>query len=66
MNRIIRYLVYLIVFCLISIIVKYLFTTIKGQNVESIDYILSAGLGFMMWLFYLFSGKLKELGKKKV
>ncbi|KAB1160326.1 hypothetical protein F7018_00170 [Tenacibaculum aiptasiae] len=65
MNRIIRYLVYLIVFCLVSVIVKYLFAMIKGQNVESIDYILSAGFGFVMWLYYLFSGKLKESEKKK-
>lgn len=65
MNRIIRYLVYLIVFCLISVIVKYLFTMIKGQNVESIDYILSAGFGFVMWLYYLLFGKLKKSEKKK-
>ena len=38
---------------------------IKGQSVESIDYILSAGFGFVMWLYYLFSGKLKKSEKKK-
>ncbi|WP_299156440.1 hypothetical protein [uncultured Tenacibaculum sp.] len=65
MNRIVRYLLYLIVFCLITLIINDLFKKVKGQNIETIDYYLSTAYGFIMWLYYLFSGRLKKTEKKK-
>ncbi|CAM1362591.1 hypothetical protein TPENAI_30049 [Tenacibaculum litopenaei] len=59
-NKIIGYFIYLVVFCLLAILVKYIFMSMKNEQLEMLDYIFGGGYGFMMWLFYLFSGRLNK------
>ena len=58
-NKKVKIILYLIIFCLVAIGINVLFSVIEQEEITRRDIIMSCVLALILWLFYLLSGKLK-------
>lgn len=60
MKDIIRAITYLLKFCGILIIIDILYSSIKSDEGKSLNIIFDIIFGFLFWILFIFSGKLKK------